>query len=338
MKRLIAAVTLLLPVLSGSAFAGTAVAEPASTGTATGGTAVGVHNAYTQQAAPYLVDVLDKKPGMVEIDVWTNFLFSRDFQVGHDPGNTNNCARATTYEELRTGSRNQNLAGCLRNIRLWHDRNPNHPPVVLKVEFKNGFDDRGGYGPDEFDRLVAEHLGAGSVFGPAHLIGTHPTLDAAARAGAWPSRAALTGKFLILVEVGTFEAQNPFDNYDTDLEYADRLIAARNSGTLSSALAFPAINGASQSDPRVGDRGGARAPWFVAFDGSASAYASHPGDSYLGGHYLVVMTDAHSVAPAIDARTPSVADAQARVRLLAGKGATIVSSDWLDPAIVGYSV
>ncbi|MEJ2858463.1 MULTISPECIES: Ca2+-dependent phosphoinositide-specific phospholipase C [unclassified Saccharothrix] len=328
MKRLLAAVTLLLPLLAGTAHAGTA----------TGGTAVGVHNAYTQQAAPYLVDILDKRPGMVEIDVWTNFLFSRDFQVGHDPGNANNCARATTYAELRTGVRNQNLAGCLRNIRLWHDRHPDHPPIVLKVEFKNGFDDRGGYGPDEFDRIVADTLGTAAVFGPAQLIGAHPTLDAAARAGTWPSRSALTGKFVVLAEVGTFEAQNPFDNYDTDLEYADRLISAKNNGTLASAMAFPAINGASATDPRVGDRGGNRAGWFVAFDGSATAYASYPGDSYLGGHYLVVMTDAHSVPPAIDARTPSVADAQARVRLLAGKGATIVSSDWVDPAVVGYSV
>lgn len=310
----------------------------ASAATATGGTSVGVHNAYAQQAAPYLVDVLDKRPGLVELDVWSNFLFSRDFQVGHEPGNANNCARATSYDQLRTATRNQNLATCLRNIRLWHDRNPDHPFLVLKVEFKNGFDDRGGYGPDEFDRIVADTLGASNVFGPAQLIGGHPNLDAAARAGAWPSRSALTGKFAILVEVGTFELGNPFDNYDTDLEYADRLISAHAAGALSTAPAFPAVNGASQTDPRVGDRGGARAPWFVAFDGSASSYASWPGDSYLGGHYLVVMTDAHAVPPAIDARTPSVADAQARVRQLAAKGATIVSSDWVDPAIVGYRV
>jgi hypothetical protein len=329
MKRLTVAVAALLM---------TALPGTARAATATGGTAVGVHNAYTQQTAPFLVDVLDKKPGLVELDVWTNFLFSRDFQVGHDPGNANNCARATAYDQLRTGVRNQNLATCLRNIRLWHDRNPAHPLMVLKVEFKNGFDDRGGFGPDEFDRIVADTLGASSVFGPAQLIGSHATLDAAARAGAWPRRSALTGKFVILVEVGTFEQGNPFDNYDTDLEYADRLISARNGGVLGSAMAFPAINGASQSDPRVGDRGGARAPWFVAFDGGASSYAGWPGDSYLGGHYLVVMTDAHAVSPAIDARNPSVSDAQARVRQLAGKGATIVSSDWVDPAIVGYTV
>ncbi|ACU39139.1 hypothetical protein KCV87_28870 [Actinosynnema pretiosum subsp. pretiosum] len=328
MKRLITAVVLLLLV---------AVPLPASAATATGATAVGVHNSYEKGTAPYLVDVLDKRPGLVEIDVWTNFLFTNDFKVSHDPGSNNNCANASTYEQLRTGARDQNLAMCLRNVRLWHDRNPNHPPVVLKLEFKNGFDGRGGFGAPQFDQVVANNLGRDVVFGPSDLKGSHATLDAAARAGAWPSRSALAGKFVLLAETGTFEAGNPFDSYHTDLEVADHLISANAAGALGSTTVFPAINGASQTDPRTGARGGARAPWFVAFDGSASAYASYPGDSYLGGHYLVVMTDAHSVAPAIDSRTPSVADAQARVRLLAGKGATIVSSDWVDPAVVGYS-
>ncbi len=308
-----------------------------ATPTATGTTAVGLHNSYTQAAAPWLVDVLDRNPGMVEIDVWTNFFGTRDFQVGHDPGNANNCSNATTYEGLRAGSRNQNLAGCLRNIRLWHDHNPNHAPLVLKVEMKNGFDGRAGFGVPQFDALLATTLGAANVFSPANLKGGHPDLDTAARAGAWPSRAALAGKFVVIVENGTFELQNPFDNYDTDLEVADRLIAANSGGTLASALSFPAINGASATDPRTGDRGGVRKPWMVAFDGSATSYASYGGGPYLGGHYLVVMTDAHNVAPAIDSRNPAPADAQAKVRQLGGIGATIVSSDWASAEILSYT-
>lgn len=309
---------------------------PAHAATATGATTVGVHNAYIQSTFPYLADALDTGAGMLELDVWTNFFGTKDFKVSHDPGNSNNCAAASTYQQLRTGARNQNLATCLRNIRLWHENSPNHPLVVLKLEMKNGFDGRGGFGPAELDKVIADNLGAANVFGPAQLKGAHPTLDAAAQAGAWPSRAALAGKFLLLVERGTFEAGNPFDRYHTDLEYADRLISANANETLSSALAFPAINGASATDPRTNDRGGNRAPWFVAFDGDASAYAGFPG-TYLGGKYFVVMTDAHRVAPAIDGVNPPVADAQARVRELAAKGATIVSSDWRNPAIVSYT-
>jgi hypothetical protein len=259
------------------------VAQPAAAATATRATSVGVHNSYSQDKFAHLADALDTGAGLIEVDVWSNFVGSGDFQVGHDPGNANNCTAATTYPQLRTGSRYQNRATCLRNVRIWHDDNPKHPPVVLKLEFKNGFDDTHGYGPDEFDRLLNSTIGAGAIFGPAQLLGGRATLDEAARAGAWPSRSALTGKFLVLVERGTFEAQNPFDSYDTDLEYADRLMSADAAGALNTALAFPAINGASASDPRTGDRGGRRAGWFVAFDGDASAYAGYPGGAYLGG-------------------------------------------------------
>jgi hypothetical protein len=330
MKRITAAVVAAALLI--------AVAPPAqATPTATGTTAVGLHNSYAQATAPWLVDVLDRNPGMIEIDVWANFFFTNDFQVGHDPGNANNCSNATTYEGLRAGSRNQNLAGCLRNVRLWHDRNPNHAPMVVKVEMKNGFDGRAGFGVQQFDTLLANTLGAGNVFSPANLKGGHPDLDTAVQASGWPSRSALTGKFVVIVENGTFELGNPFDTYDTDLEVADRLIAANGGGTLASALSFPAINGASATDPRTGDRGGARKPWMVVFDGGATSYAGFGGGPYLGGKYLVVMTDAHNVAPAIDSRNPAVADAQARVRQLGAIGATIVSSDWTSPEVLSYT-
>jgi hypothetical protein len=315
----------------------TVVPSAAATPTATGTTAVGLHNSYTQETAPWLVDVLDRNPGMIEIDVWTNFFFTNDFQVGHDPGNANNCSNATTYEGLRSGNRNQNLAGCLRNLKLWHDHNPNHAPLVVKVEMKNGFDGRAGFGVPRFDTLLATTIGAGNIFSPADLKGGHADLDTAVQASGWPSRSSLTGKFVVIVENGTFELQNPFDTYDTDLEVADRLIAANSGGTLASALSFPAINGASATDPRTGDRGGARKQWMVAFDGSATSFVGFGGAPYLGGKYLVVMTDAHNVAPAIDSRNPAAADAQAKVRQLGAIGATIVSSDWTSAEVLSYT-
>jgi calcium-dependent phosphoinositide phospholipase C len=330
MKRFLAAVATAALLI-------TIVPSAQATPTATGTTAVGLHNSYTQETAPWLVDVLDRDPGMIEIDVWANFFFTNDFQVGHDPGNANNCSNATTYEGLRSGSRNQNLAGCLRNLKLWHDHDPNHAPMVVKVEMKNGFDGRAGFGVTQFDALIAGTLGAANVFSPANLKGGNATPDAAVQANGWPSRASLTGKFVFIVENGTFELQNPFDNYDTDLEVADRLIAANSGGTLASALSFPAINGASATDPRTGDRGGARKPWMVVFDGSATSFAGFGGGPYLGGKYLVVMTDAHNVAPAIDNRAPAAADAQAKVRQLGALGATIVSSDWTAPEILSYT-
>jgi len=244
-------------------------------------TGVGVHNAYEQGTFPWLVDALESGASMLEIDVWQNFAGSRAYQVSHDPGNANNCSSSTTFEGLRSGWRNQNFQACLRNIKLWHDRNPSHAPLIIKLEAKNGFDGRGGYGPAQLDSLLSSSLGAGNILKPADVKGGHATLDAAVRAGAWPSRSSLQGKFVFLVETGAFESQNPFDSYDTDLEYADHLGSLANSGQLGSAMMFTTINGASSSDPRTGDRGGARAQWFVTFDGtpargSAATPASTP--------------------------------------------------------------
>jgi len=136
-----------------------AQAAPAVDNSIAGITGVGVHNAYVQATFPWLIDALESGASMLELDVWQNFLGSRAYWAGHDPGNANNCSSATTFGALRTGSRNQSFQTCLRNIRLWHDQNPNHAPVILKVEMKNGFDGTNGFGPAQFDTLLTNALG-----------------------------------------------------------------------------------------------------------------------------------------------------------------------------------
>jgi hypothetical protein len=300
-------------------------------------TGVGVHNAYVQATFPWLVDALQSGASMLELDVWQNFLGSRAYWAGHDPGNANNCSSATTYAALRSGSRNQSFQTCLRNIRLWHDQNPDHAPVILKLELKNGFDGTNGFGPAQFDTLLTNALGAGAILHPADVKGSAATLDAAVRGGAWPSRESLRGKFVILAETGAFEAQNPFDNYDTDLEYADHLTSLKASGNLGRATMFTTINGASATDPRVGDRGGSRAQWYVTFDGDANGWVAGSTDFYKNGHYLLVMADAQNVAPAIDGHNPTVQQATDKLNQLAARGATIISSDWTNPAITSLT-
>jgi hypothetical protein len=274
---------------------------------------------------------------MLELDVWQNFLGSGAYQAGHDPGNANNCSSATTYAALRTGSRNQNFQACLRNIRLWHDQNPNHAPVILKLEMKNGFDGTHGFGPTQFDTLLSNALGAGAILHPADVKGSAATLDAAVRGGAWPSRESLRGKFVILAETGAFEAQNPFDSYHTDLEYADHLTNLNAAGTLGKATMFSTINGASATDPRVGNHGGSRAQWYVTFDGDANGWVAGSTDFYKNGHYLLVMADAQNVAPAIDGHNPTVQQATDKLNQLAARGATVISSDWNNPAITSLT-
>ncbi|PTR30476.1 calcium-dependent phosphoinositide phospholipase C [Rhodococcus sp. OK519] len=298
-------------------------------------TSVGVHNAFEKHRYPYLADALDAGVGLVEIDVWTNAV-GPDWRVSHSNpvGNDNNCAGATTASQLRSGPRDQFLGGCLADLRAWHDANPGHAPVMVKVELKDGFTAPFGRGPREFDALVRSHLGD-AVFGPADLVehagaASAPTPDAAVRAAGWPTLDALRGRFLVELIPGTVQEINPLDHWWTDRAYATHLRDLSRIGALGLATAFPAVHRAQPGDPRVARYDEDLRPWFVVFDGDAAAFTSGGIDLqwYRDNGYLVVMTDAHSVAPALDPVAPSEEAARERVRDLAARSATIVSTDW----------
>ncbi|MFF8288777.1 phosphatidylinositol-specific phospholipase C domain-containing protein [Streptomyces sp. NPDC016309] len=309
--------------------AGSVSADPAQL-SYSASTGVGVHNAYEKAKYPYFADALDSGAGMLEIDVWTN-VFGRSWRVSHNNplGNDNNCVNASHAGELRTKPRNQDLGGCLADIRAWHDAHPGHRPVLLKLELKDGFQAKNGRGPAALDALLTARLGD-ALFRPADLAGAHPDLDSAVRADGWPARSAMAAKFVVELIPGTVEQDNPLDTLWTDREYATHLRDAAAAGRLAQAAAFPAVHRAAAGDPRTRYADTGIRPWFVVFDGDASAYAGGSIDTawYDGRHYLVVMTDAHGVAPAIDGTRPTEAQARDRVALLAGRHASIVSADW----------
>lgn len=290
-------------------------------------TSVGVHNAYEKGTFPYFADALDSGAGLLELDVWTDEWFG-NWRVNHELlGQNNNCAGATTPEELRGGG-DGDLADCLRDVRVWHETDPGHRPLLLKVELKKGYHAVAGLGPAEFDALAARILGD-ALFRPADLLaGEHATLDEAVRSDGWPSREALAGKVIIYLIPGTFEQRNPFDRLWTDEEQATYLRDLAAEGSLDRAATFPAVLGARSGDPRERYAEDLR-PWFVVFDGSAPSYLGGIDTSWYGRNgYLLVMTDAHAVSPAIDSRSPGREEAAARVRELAEAGATTVTSDW----------
>ena len=292
-------------------------------------TVTGVHNTYDPAGYPFLAQALDAGTGMVELDTWTDIL-TQEWKVSHDrpTGNDNNCVNATTPAQLETGSADQDLGACLDDLRVWLSAHPGAGPVVVKVELKNGFEANLGMGPAQFDALVSAHLGT-ALFRPADLLGSFPTLDAAARADAWPTRAQLAGKVLVYVIPGTVELANPLDRLHTDVEYATYLKNLAAAGTVRRATTFPAVLGARAGDPRTQYGDTTIRPWFVVFDGDAATYANGIDTSfYSANHYLLTMPDAQNVPPALDDTHPPVADAQARVAQLAADHASIVSSDW----------
>ncbi|QKW48421.1 phosphatidylinositol-specific phospholipase C domain-containing protein [Streptomyces buecherae] len=293
-------------------------------------TSVGVHNAYEKDAFPYFADALDSGAGLLELDVWTN-AFGPGWRVSHSNplGNDNNCAGAASRAELRGGKRDQGLPGCLADMRAWHDAHPGHRPLLIKVELKDGFNDKRGRGPDELDTLLGETLGD-ALFRPGDLAAGHATLDEAVQARGWPARSALAGKFIVELIPGTVEENNPLDTLWTDREYATHLrdLAAR--GELGRAAAFPAVHGAAAGDPRERYRDPAIRPWFVLFDGDATGYAGDAIDTawYDRRHYLLIMTDAHRVPPAIDGTRPTEEQARTRVGELAARHASFATADW----------
>ncbi|GAB3064550.1 phosphatidylinositol-specific phospholipase C domain-containing protein [Micromonospora schwarzwaldensis] len=327
MRRLPA--LLALAALAGAALppaAASAAVPPDTRWSAT--TAVGIHNTYERGTYTYLAQALDARPGLIELDVWPDVL-TRQWRVSHSNplGNDNNCVAATSAAQLYTGTRNKNLEHCLDDIRIWLGAHPDAGPVVLKLELKTGFSSRTGQGPAQLDAVLAARLGH-RVFGPADLLGGHPSLEAAARADAWPTRAQLAGKVIVELIPGTVEEGNPTDTLWTDVEYARHLAGLAAAGTLNTARAFPAVHRAQSGDPRVRYADTALRQWFVLFDGDASAYVTGGIDTawYDTNHYLLVMTDAQNVPPAVGAGDADAA--AARVAQLARAHASIASADW----------
>ncbi len=290
-------------------------------------TTVGTHNTYDPATFSYLAQALDQHPGLIELDVWDDVI-TREWKVSHSNplGNANNCVAASTAAQLYSGGTNKNLEYCLDDIRLWLGAHPGTGPLILKLELKAGFSSRTNLGPAQLDAAIAAHLGS-AVFKPADLLGGYASLDAAARANAWPTRAALSGKVIVEIIPGTLEESNPTDSLWTDLEYAGYLKGLAAAGTLSRAQIFPAVHNAATGDPRTRYADTTLRPWFVVFDGDASRYRSGIDTSwYATNHYLLVMTDAQNVAPAVPAG--NVTAAQTRVTELAAAHASVVSADW----------
>jgi hypothetical protein len=289
-------------------------------------TTVGVHNTYDPATFTYLAQALDVQPGLIELDVWDDII-TREWKVSHSNplGNANNCVAATSAAQLYTGGANKNLEYCLDDIRLWLGAHPGSGPLVLKLELKTGFSSRTSQGPAQLDASIAAHLGS-AVFKPSDLLGSYASLDAAAKADAWPTRAQLAGKVIVEVIPGTVEEGNPTDTLWTDKEYAQYLNSLKAAGTLSKAQIFPAVHNAASGDPRTRYSDASLRPWFVVFDGDASSYSSIDTSWYDTDHYLLIMTDVQNISPTVS--DGDTAAAQARVALVASKHASVASSDW----------
>lgn len=98
---------------------------------------------------------------------------------------------------------------CLAQVRAWSDAHPGHVPLFLLVEAKNQhmpiLPDAMPSVPftpalfDALDRELLEAMGRERIITPDDVRGHHPTLNAAVRAGNWPTLAQARGKVLFLM-------------------------------------------------------------------------------------------------------------------------------------------
>jgi hypothetical protein len=301
-------------------------------------TVTGLHNTYAQPL-PYLAQALDNGAQLIELDTWDD-VFTQEWKVSHSSptGNQNNCVTASSPADLYTGSANKDFNACLDDIKYWLQAHPGAGPIYIKVENKDGFAPSLGMGPAQFTSYVNKEVG-NILYRPSDLLGSYPSLDAAAKANAWPTRSQLAGKIVMYMINGAVEVDNPLVNPKSEVALATYDESLHNSGQFAQATTFPAVLNAASGDPRTQFASDLQ-PYFVFFDGDANTYVTSIDTSfYTNNHYILTMTDAQNVAPTLNDTTPPVADAQARVAQLAAAGASAVSSDWATlPAVLNETL
>lgn len=105
------------------------------------------------------------------------------------------------------------LKRCLAQIRAWSDANPNHAPLFLLIEPKT----QGlpilpqptapiPFTEEQFNALdleLVEGLGRERLITPDDVRGDYPTLNAAIKAGNWPTLSKSRGKIVLLMITAT---------------------------------------------------------------------------------------------------------------------------------------
>ncbi len=94
-------------------------------------------------------------------------------------------------------------------LKAWSDAHPRHLPIVITMNAKDTGLDQLGFATvlkfdkaafDAWDAELIEGLGRKKLITPDDVRGAYPSLEAAARAQAWPTLAKSRGKFLFILD------------------------------------------------------------------------------------------------------------------------------------------
>lgn len=101
------------------------------------------------------------------------------------------------------------LQRCLATIRRWSEAHPEHVPLIITVNAKDGVIDRPGFAEplpfdaaafDALDAAFRQGLGTGRLLTPDAVRGRHASLEEAALNGGWPSLDASRGRVLVVLD------------------------------------------------------------------------------------------------------------------------------------------
>jgi hypothetical protein len=255
-------------------------------------TLIGAHNPYERSKYQFLPDALQHSQ-VIEIDIWPQpaehqFIVSHGGPAAnHTAVNDNNCYH------MDHGGRDQDIKSCIENLWQWHQRYPDHPLVIVKLEPKSEFYFKAD--PAELDKQISnkdgiQRIPRANIFKPVDLL-TKPdgrtryaTLDEAARANNWPTMARLRGKFMFYIVPGPSAGLG-----DTGWrQYSERMLST-DPNVRDNVLAFPAMfHHDGPADPRG-------AKWrndVVVFDGQFDKIRDSNVDTtwHFANHYLFAMT------------------------------------------------
>lgn len=159
----------------------------------------GSHNSYERNEAPvaqlgYSFPRYNDNCMPLEFDIWRNTPRSPYTQT-NVPGNL-----WVIAHRIHPGRNGRYLSSDLYHIKRWSDNNPNHWPVMIKLDIKSG---NGGY--QDFDRQIdlylRRFLGSNKVFKASDLFkDPQRSLRHNVRfENAWPKMKDLKGKFIIVL-------------------------------------------------------------------------------------------------------------------------------------------
>lgn len=148
------------------------------------------------------------------------------------------------------------FSDCLRQLKDWSDRHPDHYPIYVTMNAKDeeikspGFTLPEKFTTQVFDRLdkeLLDFLGRSYLITPDDIRGHYPTLESAVLAGHWPTMKAARGKFIFILD----ESGEHRDAYIQGHPSLNHRVLFTDSPAGTPEAAFMIINNSKKEKERI---------------------------------------------------------------------------------------